>query len=67
MGPLSSVRIYCGSALVPACAWDKIIGINYNIVSLLLLCVITMGIMTTREEDIGGWCIWHNKRWLCYW
>lgn len=36
------------------CTWDKIIGITYNIISLIVLWVVTVGTMTTRKEDKRG-------------
>lgn len=37
-----------------ACAWDKIIGITYNIIFLIVLRVVIVGTMTTRKEDKRG-------------
>lgn len=37
-----------------ACAREKIIGITYNIISLIVLRVVTVGTMTTRKEDKRG-------------
>lgn len=37
-----------------ACAREKIIGIMYNIISLIVLWVVTVGTMTTRKEDKRG-------------